>query len=119
MGGWIAALCVIAHLERVERLVDAAGFTPPMDFDAKQLAGLNPSTREGMQELAARVFYNKQLYASDAAIDLGLELRLSAGDGYTIQSLIESIARREDVLDGRLSTIKQPPLAEYGERFKR
>jgi 2-hydroxy-6-oxonona-2,4-dienedioate hydrolase len=133
MGGWIAALYAIAHPERVERLVlvDAAGFAPPKDFDMKQLAGLNPSTREGMRALASRVFYNKELFASDAAIDLALAQRMSAGDGYTIQSLVESIARREDMLDGRLAAIKQPtliiwgradgltPLAEYGERFKR
>ena len=133
MGGWIAALYAIAHPERVERLVlvDAAGFAPPKDFDTRQLAGLNPSTREGIKALAALVFYNKQLYASDAAIDFALTQRMTAGDGYTIQSLIESIARREDMLDGRLSAIKQPtlliwgrqdgltPLAEFGERFKR
>lgn len=133
MGGWIAALYAIAHPERVERLVlvDAAGFAPSKDFDMKQLAGLNPSTREGMRALASRVFYDKQLFASDAAIDLALAQRMSAGDGYTIQSLIESIERREDMLDGRLSSIKQPtliiwgradgltPLAEYGDRFKR
>jgi pimeloyl-ACP methyl ester carboxylesterase len=133
MGGWIAALYAINHPERVERLVlvDAAGFAPPKDFDVKQLAGLNPSTREGMRQLAALVFYNKQLYASDAAVDLMLTQRMGAGDGYTIQSLIESIARGEDMLDGRLSAIKQPTLliwgrqdglitlAEVGERFKR
>ncbi|HEX8174837.1 MAG TPA: alpha/beta hydrolase [Pyrinomonadaceae bacterium] len=133
MGGWIAALYTIAHPERVERLVlvDAAGFAPPKDFDAKQLAALNPSTREGIRALSALVFYNKQLYLSDAAIDFSLTQRMGAGDGYTIQSLIESIARREDMLDGRLTSIKQPtliiwgrqdgltPLRELGERFKR
>lgn len=133
MGGWIAAAYAIAHPERVERLVlvDAAGFAPPKDFDTKQLAALNPSTREGIRALSALVFYNKQLYLSDAAIDFSLTQRMSAGDGYTIQSLIESIARREDMLDGRLSAIKQPtllvwglhdgltPLKEFGERFKR
>lgn len=133
MGGWIAALYAIAHPERVERLVlvNAAGFAPPKDFDAKQLAALNPSTREGMRQLSALVFYNKQLYTSDAAIDFALTQRMAAGDGYTIQSLIESIARREDMLDGRLSAIKQPtliiwgrhdgltPLAQFGDRFKR
>jgi pimeloyl-ACP methyl ester carboxylesterase len=133
MGGWIAAAYALMHPEKVERLalVDAAGFAPPANFDMRQLSKLNPSTREGMKELASLVFYNKQLFSSDAAIDLMLTQRITAGDGYTIQSLIESIARREDMLDGRLSAIKQPtlivwgredgltPLAEYGERFKR
>jgi pimeloyl-ACP methyl ester carboxylesterase len=133
LGGWIAAAYTIAHPEKVERLVlvDAAGFAPPPDFDMNSLAGLNPSTREGMKLLASLVFYNKQLFTSDLAIDLALKARLMAGDGYTIHSLNESIARREDMLDNRLSAIKQPtlivwgrddgltPLAEYGERFKK
>jgi pimeloyl-ACP methyl ester carboxylesterase len=131
MGGWIAAAYTLAHPEKVERLVlvDAAGFSPPADFDMRQLSGLNPSTREGMKQLATRVFYNKGLFTSDAAIDQLLKQRITAGDGYTIQSLNEAIARREDMLDKRLSAIKQPtliiwgredgltPLAEYGERF--
>ena len=83
-----------------------------------------------MSRLATLVFSNKQLFTSDAAIDLLLKQRITAGDGYTIQSLNESIARREDMLDNRLSAIKQPtliiwgrddgltPLKEYGERFQ-
>ncbi len=134
MGGWVAALYAIAHPEKVERLVlvDAAGFAPPKDFDAARLVGiLNPSTREGMRQLASLVFYNKALFTSDAAIDLLLTQRLSAGDGHVIQSLMESVARGDDMLDNRLAGIKQPtlliwgradgltPLNEYGERFKR
>lgn len=133
MGGWIAAAYTLAHPEKVERLVlvDAAGFAPPANFDMSFLVALNPSTREGMRRLASLVFSNKQLFTSDAAIDLLLKQRLTAGDGYTIQSLNESVARREDMLDDRLSGIKQPtlliwgrddgltPLAEYGERFKK
>ena len=133
MGGWVAALYAVAHPQKVERLVlvDAAGFAPPKEFDIKQLSALNPSTRDGIRQLALRVFYNKQLFASDAAIDLMLTQRMTAGDGYTIQSLVDSIERREDMLDGRLAAIRQPtliiwgredgltPLAEVGERFKR
>ncbi len=133
MGGWIAASYALAHPEKVERLVlvDAAGFAPPENFDVRQLAAMNPSTREGMKRLAALVFYNKQLFLTDSAIDLLLTQRIKAGDGYTIQSLNESIARREDLLDNRLSAIKQPtliiwgrndgltPLAQFGERFQK
>lgn len=131
LGGWIAAAYTLAHPEKVERLVlvDAAGFAPPADFDMNTLAGLNPSTREGMKFLATLIFSNKQLFTSDAAIDLLLKQRLSAGDGYTIQSISQSVARREDMLDNRLSGIKKAtlliwgrddgltPLKEYGERF--
>lgn len=133
MGGWIAALYALQRPARVERLVlaDAAGFRPPPEFDLAVLSGLNPSTRAGMRELAAQVFFNKQLFGSEAAIDLMLTQRMAAGDGDTIQRLVESIYRGEDMLDGRLSAIKQPtliiwgredgltPLAREGEKFRK
>ncbi|HEV2764596.1 MAG TPA: alpha/beta fold hydrolase, partial [Pyrinomonadaceae bacterium] len=132
LGGWIAALYTLRHPAKVERLVlvDAAGFAPPKEFDINALAGLNPSTREEMKRLAGLVFFNP-MFKSDAAVDVLLAQRLSAGDGYTIQSLVESIHRGEDMLDARLDRIKQPtlilwgredrltPLAREGERFKR
>jgi 2-hydroxy-6-oxonona-2,4-dienedioate hydrolase len=115
MGGWIAALYAVERPARVERLVlaDAAGFRPPKEFDLATLSGLNPSTREGMKRLAGMVFFNP-LLKTDAAVDLMLAQRLSAGDGYTIQSLVESIYRGEDMLDGRLSAVKQPTLLIWG-----
>jgi pimeloyl-ACP methyl ester carboxylesterase len=131
MGGWIASSYALKHPSKVERLVlvDAAGFAPPKDFDLAALSGLNPSTRDGMRQLAGMVFFNRMM-SSDAAIDLLLTQRLSAGDGYTIQSLVESIHRGEDMLDGRLAPLKQPtlivwgredgltPLAREGEKFR-
>lgn len=132
MGGWVAAAYTLKYPSKVERLVlvDAAGFAPPKEFDLNALAGLNPSTREEMKRLAGLVFYNP-LFKSDAAIDVLLAQRMSAGDGYTIQRLVESIYHGDDMLDGKLSAIKQPvllvwgredgltPLAREGERFKR
>jgi pimeloyl-ACP methyl ester carboxylesterase len=132
MGGWIAALYAVKYPKRVERLVlvDAAGFAPPKEFDLSTLSGLNPSTREQARYLAGLVFFNP-LFKTDAAVDATLAARISAGDGYTIQSLVESIYRNEDMLDGKLSAVKQPvliiwgrddgltPLAREGEKFKR
>jgi pimeloyl-ACP methyl ester carboxylesterase len=117
MGGWIAAAFTIAFPEKVERLVmvDAAGYAPPANFDYKSLYGLNPSTRAGMKQLATRVFYNKA-FTTDAMIDQLLAQRMSAGDGYTINSLIESVGRREDFLDGQLNKIKVPTLIVWGQQ---
>lgn len=115
MGGWIAAAFTIAFPQKVDRLVlaSATGYTPQGNFDYKSLYALNPSTREGMKQLVAKVFFNKS-FSSDAMIDQLLAQRMSAGDGYTINSLIESVARREDFLDGQLDKIKAPTLIIWG-----
>ncbi|PYS48902.1 MAG: 2-hydroxy-6-oxo-2-4-heptadienoate hydrolase [Acidobacteria bacterium] len=116
LGGWIAAAYTLAHPDKVERLilVDAAGFAFPKDFDMEQLIKLNPSTREGMKELVSHVFYNKQIFLSEGFLSASMAARINAGDGYTIRSITESIIRREDVLDNRLSAIKQPTLIVWG-----
>jgi len=132
MGGWVAALYALRYPGKVDRLVlvDSAGFAPPKEFDLNALAGLNPSTRDEMKRLAGMVFHDP-MFKSDAAVDVLLAQRMSAGDGYTIQRLVESIHRGDDMLDGKLGGLKQPvllvwgredgltPLAREGERFKR
>ena len=117
MGGWIAAAFTIAFPERVERLVleDAAGYAPPKELDYRTLYQLNPSTREGMKELVSKVFYNKAL-TSDIAIDQSLAYRLGAGDGYTINSIIDSVIRGEDFIDNQVRAIKQPTLIAWGRQ---
>ena len=117
MGGWVAAAFTIAFPERVDRLVlvDAAGYAPPANFDYRTLYGLNPSTREGMKLVAAKVFYNK-LFQSDALIDAAMAARFAAGDGYTITSLIESISRGEDFIDKGVKSIRQPTLVVWGRQ---
>jgi pimeloyl-ACP methyl ester carboxylesterase len=116
MGGWVGAAYSLAHPDKVERLVlvDAAGLSLPQDVDMALLMKLNPSTREGMKELVSKVFYNKLIFMSDGFIDASMAARINAGDGYTIRSISESILRREDFLDSRLSAIKAPTLIIWG-----
>jgi 2-hydroxy-6-oxonona-2,4-dienedioate hydrolase len=132
LGGWTAAAFALAHPEKVDRLalVDAAGFALTGDVNPRALNLLSPSTLEGARQLLSQIFYNKQMFASDAAAGLMLTRRMTAGDGYTIQRFLDSILYGEDVLDKRLSAIKHPtiiiwgredlltPLA-LGERFKK
>ena len=118
MGGWIAAHFAIEFPEKVERLVlvDATGYVPPPGFDYKSLYGLNPSTREGMKQLIAKVFFNKA-FSSDAMVDQTLAMRMTANDGYTINSLIESVGRGEDFLESQqLQQIKAPTLIIWGRQ---
>jgi pimeloyl-ACP methyl ester carboxylesterase len=115
MGGWIAAAFTAAFPDRVDKLVleDAAGYEPPKDLDTRIFWGLNPTTREGMKVLVAKVFYNKA-FQTDAAIDMAIAARLAAGDGFTIKSITESIIRGEDFLDDAVKTIKRPTLIIWG-----
>jgi len=117
MGGWIAAAYTASFPDRVDKLVlvDAAGHAPPKDFDTRVFYGLNPTTRDGMKVLVAKVFYNK-LFLTDAAIDQAIAARLAAGDGYTINSITESIIRGEDYLDDSVKTIKRPTLLVWGRQ---
>jgi len=115
MGGWIAAAYTAAFPDRVDKLVlvDAAGYSPPKDLDPRTFYGLNPTTREGMRVLASKIFYNK-MFSSDASVELAMAARLAAGDGYTINSITESIIRGEDFLDNEIKTIKRPTLIVWG-----
>jgi pimeloyl-ACP methyl ester carboxylesterase len=117
LGGWIAALFSIKYPARVEKLilVDAAGMTPK-NFDIKKVYDLNSSTREEVRENLKRVVYNQALASNDALVDQFFTLRVTATDGYTINSLIESIKRQEDFLDNRLGEIKKPTLIIWGRQ---
>lgn len=116
LGGFTAAAYAIAHPEKVDKLVlvDAAGFSVTGDIDPRVLNGLNASTRQQVKDLIALVFYNKEAFGSDAAIDTFFASRVTAGDGYTIQRFIDSIGHGEDILDGKLGAIKQPTLIIWG-----
>ena len=117
MGGWIAAIYTASFPDRVDKLVlvDAGGYAPAKDFDTRAFYGLNPTTREGMKILVGKVFYSK-LFQTDAAIDQSIAARLAAGDGYTINSITESIIRGEDLFDDVVKTIKRPTLIVWGRQ---
>jgi 2-hydroxy-6-oxonona-2,4-dienedioate hydrolase len=116
LGGWTVAAYALAHPEKVDRLVlvDAAGFALTGDLDPRVLNALNPSTRDAVKQVMELIFYNKQMFASEAAVDALFARKMAAGDGYTIQRFIDSIAHGEDVLDKKLAAVKQPTLIVWG-----
>ena len=117
LGGWVAALTAIKYPNRVNKLVlaDAAGIKPA-EVDLDQIYSLNYSTRDEVRSLVKLVFYNQAIFGSDLAIDSAMALRVEANDGYTINSLIESIKRNEDFLNSRLGEIKKPTLIIWGKQ---
>ncbi|MGC2237782.1 MAG: alpha/beta fold hydrolase [Pyrinomonadaceae bacterium] len=117
LGGWVAALAAIKYPNRVERIVlaDAAGIKPS-EIDLKLVYSLNYSTRDEVRALVKMVFYNQAIFGSDIFVEQSLSLRVAANDGYTINSLIESIKRDEDFLDTQLAGIKKPTLIIWGKQ---
>ena len=117
LGGWIAADFALKYPAKVEKIVlaDTAGLKPNL-VDFNRIYALNFSTRDEIRALVKLVFYNQTLFGSEAFVDESLRLRVAAGDGYTINSLIDSIKREEDFLNGRLGGIKQPTLIVWGKQ---
>lgn len=117
MGGWVAGLMAIKYPNRVEKLVlaDAAGIVPA-NFSEAQVYQLNNSTRDEIRANMKLIFANPMFQNNEALVDQFMTARVTAGDGGTINSLIESIKRREDMLNDRLSEIKKPTLVIWGKQ---
>jgi pimeloyl-ACP methyl ester carboxylesterase len=120
LGGWTAAAFAIAHPEKVDGivLVDAAGYSlkrwggPELTREA--MIALNPSTIDGYRRLLSLILYNKAIL-TDQFLETELAKKFKRGDGYTINSFIESILRGEDTLDGKTKSIKVPTLVIWGK----
>jgi pimeloyl-ACP methyl ester carboxylesterase len=116
LGGWVAGLTAVKYPNRVEKLilVDAAGLTPAaIDFD--RVYQLNNSTRDEIQANLKLIFVNPAFH-NEAFVDQFMTSRVMTNDGYTINSIIESIKRKEDFLDSELSKIKKPTLIIWGKQ---
>lgn len=117
MGGWVAGLMAVKYPNRVEKIVlaDAAGLVPD-NFSEAQIYRLNNSTRDEIRANMKLIFANPMLQTNEALVDQFMTLRVMANDGGTINSLIESIKRREDFLNDRLGEIKKPTLIIWGKQ---
>jgi pimeloyl-ACP methyl ester carboxylesterase len=116
MGGWIASLTAIRYPNRVEKLVlaDSAGILPD-NYQEADIYQLNNSTRDEIRSNMKKLFATPALRNNEALVDQFFTARVVAGDGYTINSLIESIRRKEDFLNGQLGEIKKPTLIIWGK----
>jgi pimeloyl-ACP methyl ester carboxylesterase len=117
MGGWVAGFYAIKYPSKVEKIVlaDASGLTPKeINFDL--IYQLYNSTRDEIRANLKLIFANPALRNNEALVDQFLTQRIIVNDGYTINSLIESIKRKEDFLDNRLDEIKKPTLIIWGKQ---
>ncbi|MCS6873296.1 MAG: alpha/beta hydrolase [Pyrinomonadaceae bacterium] len=117
MGGWIAALMALKYPDKVEKLVlvAPAGLLPER-IDEMRVYQLNNSTRDEIRDNMKRIFASPLLQNNEALVDQFLTQRVLFNDGYTISSLIESIRRKEDFLNGKLNQIKKQTLIIWGRQ---
>jgi pimeloyl-ACP methyl ester carboxylesterase len=119
LGGWTAAAFAIARPEKVDKLVlvCAAGYTAKRwggpELSKEMYGILNPSTTADLKRTFSVVFHNKAML-TDAFIEQAFANKLKKGDGYTINSFIDSILRGEDFLDDQVKTIKAPTFVIWG-----
>jgi 2-hydroxy-6-oxonona-2,4-dienedioate hydrolase len=116
LGGWAATAFALAHPAKVDRLVlvDAAGFKIAQGFDPRVASWLNPATIADTKQILSLIFYNKQLFVNDATAALFFTRKITVNDSYTVQRFIDAALRGDDVLDGRLTQVKQPTLIIWG-----
>ena len=117
MGGWVAGLMAIKYPNRVGKIVlaDAAGLAPPT-IDLDRIYQLNNSTRDEIRANLKLIFATPAFQNNELLVDQFMTQRVVTNDGYTINSLIESIKRKEDFLDARLGEIKKPTLIIWGRQ---
>jgi len=114
LGGWVAADFALTHPERINRLVlcNAAGYAAvSKTMDPRALSALRLVSREDIRYLGPLTFHDKRFYED---VDLAFKQHVSAGDNHTVNQLLDSMIRGEDVLDNRLAAIKQPTLILWG-----
>lgn len=113
LGGWIVAAFALRFPERIDKLVlnDAVGIddgASPIPVDLKI------STRASLRNAFECMFQDKSIVTDDL-VDLAYSLHLERGDGYTIRSVLETLASPSEKLDGKLAALRAPTLILWGE----
>lgn len=116
LGGWIAAHFTLTHPELVTKLVlvDSAGYAPEHSLSDYEKLLLNAVTFTSMRDFFQKIFFNPQLI-NENALKIRLKEKLSSSEPFVIDRLLESVEKRLDVLDYRLSAIKIPTLIIWGK----
>ncbi len=79
------------------------------------MSALRLASREDIRYLGPLTFHDKRFYQD---VDLAFKQRVTAGDGYTVGRLLDSMIRGDDTLDNRLNVINRPTLILWGRDDK-
>jgi pimeloyl-ACP methyl ester carboxylesterase len=106
LGGWIVAEFALQFPQKVDKLVlnDAAG----IDEGAVEMPiDLNVSSWQHMRDVLEFMFHDKR-NVTVGLVDLAHSLHLERNDGYTIKSVLATLAESREKLDGKLARLRAP-----------
>jgi pimeloyl-ACP methyl ester carboxylesterase len=121
LGGWVGTAFALACPDKVEKLVlvGSAGYWPKaagaQGLTREQLTRLSVSTVAAYRETLKWMLHDETML-TDSFTEAAWTSQLRRNDGYTINSFIESILRREDWLDEKIRRIKAPTLIIWGRQ---
>jgi pimeloyl-ACP methyl ester carboxylesterase len=117
MGGWVVTDMALRYPERVEKLiiVGGVGFASVPQQMGVPLDAMRFSSRADIRKFLPMAFADKK-FVSEETVDFLIEQRVRNGDGHTIATVIESMKRKDDVVDGKLAKIKAPTLVVWGRQ---
>ncbi|WP_299217382.1 alpha/beta hydrolase [uncultured Aquimarina sp.] len=119
MGGWISALFVKTHPEKVKKLIlvnPAFLLGLPEDANAETIyAFANPSTLADMKRYVKKIYFQNSKLLSDDNLKTMLTKKLSWNDGYTVYQIIKSLIAKKDLLRDDLHKIDVPTLIIHGK----
>lgn len=121
LGGWVAARVAATHPGSVDKLVlvDAAGYAEDQAQLIREfLSQLDPSTAKAAEQILNSM---SAMSTADQQVlrDLAMSYfarRLSRPDGHATASVVESMLKGQEALNGNLDHIKAPTLILWGRR---
>jgi pimeloyl-ACP methyl ester carboxylesterase len=116
MGGWVAAWFAITYPALTSKLVllNAIGLESYRRSITPDLtAALRQSTKADLRMLGHLAYYDPS-QLTETVIDDLFAARLRAADGYTVNQLVDSLARGEDTLDAHLGRLASPTAVIWG-----
>ena len=116
MGGWLAAHFTVNHPEMVKKLilVDSAGYALDKPLSAGERDLLNAVTLSSSRAFTQKLFFRPD-FIEEEGLKMRLRMKLNSHEPYVIDRFLDSIDRKQDVMDDEISRIKVPTLIIWGK----